>query len=77
MLVTLAFRYLSGFCPIPALRAEISGFYAKVPVLYTKIPDFYVDIYLFGFHSDSNVCGRFHVDSIYYVANYGVHTMCG
>ena len=49
MSMSLAFQFLSDFCPIP-------DFYAKIPPLYAKISTFYADVYLFGFHCARNLC---------------------
>ena len=71
----MAYKNISDLFTIPALYSEISDSYAKLPYLYTKVPGVYAGICYFGIHSDSNVCGRFLVFRLRYVANDGLYAM--
>ena len=54
-MVTLASQSMSIYDLIPDLYAKLPVF--KVPALYAEILSFYANIYVFGFHYTSNVCG--------------------
>ena len=58
----LACQCMSNFCPIPALYAKITAFYAN--------------IFLFLFWCSGNVCGLVPVDYLWTVSNYSAWVMC-
>ena len=59
---------MSYFCQIYYL-------YSQKPALYSQILYFYSNVFLFGSHCASNICGKVRVSYIWSVANESAHNV--